>query len=64
MKINQPLFFKILGYALLLVCSPKLTVGQDPDNSLELNELDYFETRGLKLGHGVWDLLYDKTPDA
>ena len=24
----------------------------------------HFETRGQKLGHGVWDLLYDKTPDA
>lgn len=22
----------------------------------------HFETRGQKLGHGVWDLLYDKTP--
>ena len=21
----------------------------------------HFETRGLKLGHGVWDLLYDRT---
>jgi tRNA (guanine-N7-)-methyltransferase len=20
----------------------------------------HFEARGLKLGHGVWDLLYDK----
>ena len=24
----------------------------------------HFEARGLRLGHGVWDLLYDKTPDA
>ena len=24
----------------------------------------HFETRGQKLGHGVWDLLYDKTPTA
>ena len=24
----------------------------------------HFETRGQKLGHGVWDLLYDKTLDA
>ncbi|RPE80899.1 tRNA (guanosine(46)-N7)-methyltransferase TrmB [Vulcaniibacterium tengchongense] len=22
----------------------------------------HFESRGLKLGHGVWDLLYDRTP--
>ena len=22
----------------------------------------HFETRGQKLGHGVWDLLYDRTP--
>jgi len=21
----------------------------------------HFETRGQKLGHGVWDLLYDRT---
>ena len=24
----------------------------------------HFEARGLRLGHGVWDLVYDKTPDA
>jgi len=24
----------------------------------------HFETRGQKLGHGVWDLLYDRVPDA
>ncbi len=24
----------------------------------------HFETRGQKLGHGVWDLLYDKTRDS
>jgi len=24
----------------------------------------HFETRGLKLGHGVWDLLYDRVPGA
>ena len=24
----------------------------------------HFETRGLKLGHGVWDLLYDLAPEA
>ena len=23
----------------------------------------HFETRGQKLGHGTWDLLYDRTPD-
>lgn len=23
----------------------------------------HFETRGQKLGHGVWDLLYDRVPD-
>ena len=22
----------------------------------------HFETRGQKLGHGVWDLVYDRTP--
>ena len=24
----------------------------------------HFETRGQKLGHGVWDLLYDRLPEA
>jgi tRNA (guanine-N7-)-methyltransferase len=24
----------------------------------------HFETRGQKLGHGVWDLLYDKDADG
>ncbi len=29
----------------------------------ELRPQTHFETRGRKLGHGVWDLLYDRVPD-
>lgn len=48
----------------VLDAEPRLRNRAGPRGTLprpEWRRQTHFETRGLKLGHGVWDLLYDRT---
>lgn len=47
----------------VLDAEPRLVGGAGPGNAVERpswRRQTHFETRGLKLGHGVWDLVYSK----
>jgi len=49
----------------VLDATPGLVNRAGPRGSVERPQWrpqTHFETRGQKLGHGVWDLLYDRTP--
>ena len=51
----------------VLDAEPRLRNRAGPRGSVprpEWRRQTHFETRGLKLGHGVWDLLYDRIPEA
>lgn len=51
----------------VLDAEPRLRNRSGPRGTVprpEWRRQTHFETRGLKLGHGVWDLLYDRLPGA